>query len=880
MVAFAGIRETSRVGFTISFLACLLFALIVSAADPELEPEQGVPWTAVLLLGPLPVPAEPPTPLLHGSAQAVPEIDLHGPFPTAGTGISVAPGNTLTWQRVAASTGGEVRLSQPGIHWLAARVRAPRWTDLQLRLTTSEALTVYLDGEEIASREADAQADSGEEPAARTEAETLETSASVARGVHTLLVRVEVGPAATLPSPVVGRVGADPESDLAWTVAQQAEPAAFEWSRQMAGISALTVAPQGKLVARRLSWRDPTGEESRGSVEVFDRKGRLLASSLGGSSARPVAFGSDWKQLLLRRSDEGGSELLLWTAPDGPARSVLRGEPALGLIRFSPDGRFLLLASTRGVEDEETEEDAARRRRFLRERVPDYDPQPHLHLLEIATGVRRRLTMPGDFVLEDAAFLPGGRKVVYGRTLPRPERPWFQTEIRVLDLVSGEDRLVATFVGGWEVRPRSFAPAPDGKRLVFVGPPEQVGEGRPEHNVYNKQLWVLDLGTGAFRRITNDLPYSFEGGRGLPGWDRQGKTLFALAGEGSRSRLAQLAPDGEGSWRVVRLYPGDAIGAAALAPDGSAVLTTQSDLASPAWLEFRELPGGDARILERPNDALADRWMLAPAPQDASFTGPGGESIDAWWYPPTVDVDESRTPLVLYYYGGCCPTYRGFNFTHQWLAANGYAVLVINPRGAHGFGDAFADVHVGDWGEQTTADILVGVDAFLAAHPEVDGEHIGIYGGSYGGFLTEYLVSATDRFAAAVSMYGISDLSTYWGQGAWGWTYGDMAVGGATPWADTDLFVRQSPLFRAQHIDTPLLLLHGLADENVLPGESEQLFTALSILDRPVELVLFPGEGHGISGTLANRVAHRTMMLDWFDRFLRDQPEAWEVRWE
>jgi len=129
-------------------------------------------------------------------------------------------------------------------------------------------------------------------------------------------------------------------------------------------------------------------------------------------------------------------------------------------------------------------------------------------------------------------------------------------------------------------------------------------------------------------------------------------------------------------------------------------------------------------------------------------------------------------------------------------------------------------------------------------------------------------------------MYGISDLATYWGQGAWGWTYGDMALGGVMPWSHPEEFVAKSPLFRAERVQTPLLLLHGLSDTNVTPGQSEELFTALSVQNKLVELVLFPGEDHGISGSFANRVAHRTMMLEWFDRFLRDLPEAWQARWE
>jgi dipeptidyl aminopeptidase/acylaminoacyl peptidase len=294
--------------------------------------------------------------------------------------------------------------------------------------------------------------------------------------------------------------------------------------------------------------------------------------------------------------------------------------------------------------------------------------------------------------------------------------------------------------------------------------------------------------------------------------------------------------------------------------------------------------GGGPRKLESPDRRLPERHVIA-RPQDASFTGPGGQTIEAWWYPP-VTPDGPRAgaapesvPLIVSYYGGATATTRRFDGTHQFWAASGYAVLVINPRGARGYGQRFADWHAGDWGPAAGADILAGTEALLASRPELDPERVGCYGGSYGGFMTMHLVSASDLFAAAASMYGIADLATYWGQGAWGWTYGDMALAGRTPWSDPAYFLERSPLFRAGEITTPLLLLHGTDDTNVTPGESVEMFTALQVQGKPVELVTFAGEGHGISGSWENRVAHRTMMREWFDRWLRGRPEAWEHRW-
>jgi len=846
--------------------ALLVLLLLGAAAAAEEAPE--LPLPAALRLGPLPLPpAEPAQPLLHGEEELVPEIDPQAPFPAAGQELALVPDRGEVWARIASQDGGFV-FDVPGVQWLAARLRCDRWTQVTLDVRTRSAVAVYWDGEQEKVRD-------------KGDASPLSLERAAPRGTHTLLLRLEIIPEA-VPDTLRVTAKADPAAGLSWNLEARRAPAFFADDRGLASLGPLAVSAQGKLVARRLSRRNPTGEGQRSSLDVLDARGRQVAADLGGPDARPLLFAPDGQSLLLALRGEDGTDLLLWTAPAGPVRTLLRDEPDLGAVRFSPDGRYLLLASSRGVEPEEEDTEAARHRRYLREKLTDWTPEPHLHLVEVATGARRSLTRPGDFVLDDTIFLPDGSGVIYGRTLPRPDRPWFFTEIRRLDLASGADELVASFVAGWEVRPQSFAVAPDGRTLAFLGPPEQVGDGHAEHNTYNKQVWRLDLASGEFTRLTVGLSQAFEGGGGLPAWTRTGEALLVRYQDGAESGLGRLEPR-DGSRRLTTLVQAGGLGSPALSSDAAAAAFSLSEAdRPPALYLLADLQGraGEPRRLEDPDAGLLERWLLASS-QDASCTGPGGERIEAWWFPPLRRLEpDGAIPVVLYYYGGSSPRSRSFNFTNQWLAANGYAVLVVNPRGAYGYGEAFADVHAGDWGPKASADILACLDAFLAAHAELDGSKVGIYGGSYGGFVTEYLVTVTDRFAAAVSMYGISDIATYWGQGTWGWTYGDMASAGALPWTDPELYLGHSPFLRADRIKTPLLLLHGLADVNVTPGESEQLFTALAVQDKPVELVLFPGEDHGIAGSFADLEAHRSMLLEWFDRWLRDQPEAWQERWK
>jgi dipeptidyl aminopeptidase/acylaminoacyl peptidase len=171
-------------------------------------------------------------------------------------------------------------------------------------------------------------------------------------------------------------------------------------------------------------------------------------------------------------------------------------------------------------------------------------------------------------------------------------------------------------------------------------------------------------------------------------------------------------------------------------------------------------------------------------------------------------------------------------------------------------------------------EIIDGVKKFLAAHPFVDFRRVGCIGASYGGFMTELLLTKTNIFAAAVSHAGISDIASYWGEGYWGYSYSAVATADSFPWNRRDIYVNQSPIYSADKITTPLLLLHGSSDTNVPPGESLQLYTALKLLGREVELVEVLGQNHHILN-YGKRLVWQKTILSWFDRWLKGQPEWW-----
>lgn len=267
--------------------------------------------------------------------------------------------------------------------------------------------------------------------------------------------------------------------------------------------------------------------------------------------------------------------------------------------------------------------------------------------------------------------------------------------------------------------------------------------------------------------------------------------------------------------------------------------------------------------------------LAMPSVSSWKFMSDGTEIDGHFFLPPNFDATK-KYPMIVYYYSGTTPTSRvlGAHYPFPLYAAQGYVVYVINPSGAIGYGQEFSARHLNAWGRRTADDIITGVKKFCEAHPFVDSKKIGCIGASYGGFMTMYLQTRTDIFAAAVAHAGISDITSYWGEGMWGYAYNAIAAAGSFPWKDKDLFVDQSPLFSADKIKTPILLCHGVSDINVPVGESVQMFAALKLLGKPVELLTFTAEDHGIMN-YKRRQQWMKSHLAWFSRWLKDDADWW-----
>jgi dipeptidyl aminopeptidase/acylaminoacyl peptidase len=256
-------------------------------------------------------------------------------------------------------------------------------------------------------------------------------------------------------------------------------------------------------------------------------------------------------------------------------------------------------------------------------------------------------------------------------------------------------------------------------------------------------------------------------------------------------------------------------------------------------------------------------------PEEVWIKSFDGTSVQAWIMKPAHFKPGRKYPAIVQIHGGPRAQY-GVSFFHEFqlLAARGYVVFFSNPRGSQGYGEAFAGSIVGDWGNLDYQDIMAGTD-LLCGKPYVNSRKVGVTGGSYGGFMTNWIVGHTSRFAAAItgrsvvnqySMSGASDIGHE--------VYREMK---AQVWTDPDKLMRLSPISYVKKVKTPLLILHNEFDLRCPIGQAEELFTALKMLKRKVEFVRFPEEPHGLSrhGRPDRRIARLQWILKWFDRYLK-----------
>lgn len=418
---------------------------------------------------------------------------------------------------------------------------------------------------------------------------------------------------------------------------------------------------------------------------------------------------------------------------------------------------------------------------------------------------------------------------------------------------------------------------PDGQSVVFSGSPEAfngIGKNDPTGKISSliqTELFLMDLNTKQVKSLTYDFNPN------IKSFDISNidGCIYALCENRDRQDIFQINPK-SGKTRQLQLSE-CYIKSFSLA-DNKAILsyTGQSD-SNADRVYVVDLKSGKESLV-RDFDAIRMKDIELGSCQDWNFTNSRGDTIYGRYYLPAHFDSSKQYPMLVYYYGGCSPTGRYlesyYNF-HGW-AAMGYVVYVVQPSGCTGFGQEFAARHVNTYGEGTAEDIIEGTKQFCKEHPYVNKDKIGCLGASYGGFMTQYLMTKTDIFAASMSHAGISNPTSYWGYGYWGYSYSAISAAHSYPWNNEKLLSGQAPLFNADKVHTPILFLHGASDTNVPINESIQMFTALKILGRECAFVTVEGQDHHILD-YEKQIKWVSTYYAWFAKWLQDDPTWWNT---
>jgi dipeptidyl aminopeptidase/acylaminoacyl peptidase len=523
-------------------------------------------------------------------------------------------------------------------------------------------------------------------------------------------------------------------------------------------------------------------------------------------------------------------------------------------------------------EQDEPKSDVMRitRLRYRSDGTPGFlDNKPrHIWTIEAGGGAPKQITT-GEFDDGEPDWSPDDSQLVFVSNRNEEREKKRGSEIWVVPSTGGEPTAVVAGVTADFSNP---AWSPDGKLIAIEGHQNPYAGG-----AIGSDLWVVQPDGNGLRNVTSALDRTV-GDHSLSDtasgasvglvWSPDcSSVLYSLSDSGSAHvRRANIA-GGEtalvlGGRRRVMQFSASA--------DGSKLAYVVATSTVPCDAYSSNADGsGETRLTSVNEEFLSTVFVSEPEEIHVPSQADDHADIHGWIMKPIGFEAGKQYPLVLEIHGGPHGMYANAYFHEfQLLAAQGYVVVYGNPRGSQGYGNDFSSCTKGVWGSSDMPDVMALVD-YAIEQGYVDSKRLGVTGGSYGGFLTNWIIGHTDRFKAAVTQRPVSNMHSFYGTSDIGSTFGDYETGG-TPWANTEQFIKMSPIAYVDKIKTPLLIVHSEEDYRCPIEQAEQLFVSLKMLNQTVELLRFPNESHGLSrmGKPTHRVERLEAILGWFEEYL------------
>jgi len=748
--------------------------------------------------------------------------------------------------------------------YLASYIMVDRWFEVNIEITSPQLFEVYLDGKLITSKKA-VDSDDADKVGSKSKKCKLEAG-------HHLLVVKSVKPVKTFDEWKL-KVGITPGSEVSddALIADISPAYKMDINLLLNGIfvNSVSIAPDGDWVLIKYAETEaPDGNTNRWA-EVRDLNSNRLIQSFRNSDISRLRWTPKGRKLTYTISNKDkGSSIWLFDLDQMIETPLLENIDDLGGYYWSEDEKFIIYSIS---EKPSKNKSGLNRLEGMPDRWPWWRTRSSLYKLDVESGFTERLTY-GFLSTNLQDIRPDGKKILFSINVPDfTRRPYSKQYLVEMDL---ETYHLDTI---WE---KSFSGScsysPNGEHLLVTGSPMLFGDigvsggGDAFPNDYDTQAYFYNMSSGDVDPITLSFNPSIRQAK----WSNFDENIiYFVASDSTYVRLFQYDLNTRYFENIESGF--DVVNNFSLAKNSLTAVCTGSSISTPKHANKLNLSTGEINVIANPRkDAFED--VEFGKTEEWTFKNYSNLEIDGRiYYPPGFDKDK-KYPLIVYYYGGTSPVDRAFGgrYPKNLYAAQGYVVYVLQPSGAVGYGQSFSAQHVNNWGLTVADEIILGTQLFIETHPFIDANKVGCIGASYGGFMTMLLQTRTDIFAAAISHAGISSISSYWGEGYWGYLYSSVASANSFPWNNSKLYVEQSPLFNADKIQTPLLLLHGTDDTNVPPGESIQLYTALKLLGKPVELIEVEGQNHHILN-YKKRIQWQKTILAWYDKWLKEQPEWW-----